>query len=131
MDCRPGRSRSRATSNSACTTQPVCCAEASTPTWQTQLDMYGIHSYAMLVTKVTEGTPGTSPGDVPSGRFDHQLCLPGNSGFGTYYASMPSPSGTKTSFKFLTPLIDIPTWSTYNASAGLTDVSFYDPFAAP
>lgn len=97
----------------------------------TQLDMYGIHSYAMLVTKVTEGTPGTSPGDVPPvGSIINYVYL-GNSGFGTYYASMPSPSGTKTSFKFLTPLIDIPTWSTYNASAGLTDVSFYDPFAAP
>jgi len=50
----------------------------------------------------------------------------GNSGFGTYNSAMPSPTGAKTSFKFLTPLIDIPTWSMYDASAGLTNVVFAD-----
>ena len=50
----------------------------------------------------------------------------GTSGFGTYNSAMPSPTGAKTSFKFLTPLIDIPTWSMYDASAGLTNVVFAD-----
>lgn len=97
----------------------------------TQLDMYGIYSQSILVTKVTDGAAGTSAGDVPPvGSIINYVYL-GNSGFGTYYSSMPSALGGKTSFKFLTPLIDIPTWSTYNASAGLTDVEFYSPFSSP
>lgn len=94
-----------------------------------QVDMFGIRSQALLVTKVTGGTEGTALGEVPpAGSIINYLYF-GDSGFGTYYTSMPSPSGAKTTFKFLTPLIDIPTWSTYNASAGLTDVTLWDPFA--
>jgi len=54
----------------------------------------------------------------------------GNTGFGTYYSSQPTTNGVRTSFKILTPLFDLPTWSMYNASAGLTDVTFFDPFAS-
>jgi hypothetical protein len=97
----------------------------------TQWDMYGNYSQALLVTKVTDGTAGTTPGDVPPVGSLISYVYVGNSGFGTYYSSMPSGSGAKVSFKFLTPLIDIPTWSTYNASAGMSSVSFFNPFAGP
>jgi hypothetical protein len=96
-----------------------------------QLDMYGIHSQSVLVTKVTGGTPGTAPGDVPPVGSVFNYVYFGNGGFGTSYSSMPSQSGNKISFKVLTPLVDIPTWSMYNASAGVAGVSFFDPFAGP
>ncbi|MGV1087259.1 MAG: hypothetical protein ACOYBX_04695 [Mycobacterium sp.] len=92
----------------------------------TQRDMYGNYSQALLVTHVTDGTPGTNPGDVPPVGSVFNYVYFGNSGFGTYNSAMPSSSGAKTSFKFLTPLIDFPTWSTYDASAGLTGVVFAD-----
>ena len=97
----------------------------------TQWDMYGNYSQALLVTRVTEGTAGSAPGDVPPVGSMINYFYVGNSAFGTFYSSMPSGSGTKVSFKFLTPLIDIPTWSTYNASAGMNTVSFFNPFAGP
>lgn len=93
-----------------------------------QLDMFGIHSQAILVTGDTDGIPGTAAGDVPPVGSVINLVHFGNSGFGTYYSALPSPSGTKVSFKFLTPLFDIPTWSTYDATAGLSSVSLVDPF---
>lgn len=97
----------------------------------TQLDMYGIRSQSVMVTNVTSGTPGIATGDVPPVGSIFDYVYFGRSGFGTFYSSMPSPSGNKITFKFLNPLIDIPTWSTYNASAGLTGVSFFDPFVGP
>ena len=97
----------------------------------TQLDMYGIHSQSILVTKVTGGTPGTAPGDVPPVGSVFNYVYFGNGGFGTSYSSMPSQSGNKISFKILTPLVNIPTWSMYNASEGVAGVSFFDPFAGP
>lgn len=94
-----------------------------------QLDMFGIHSQAILVTGTTGGTPGAGAGDVPPVGSVINLMHLGNSGFGTYYSALPSPSGTTVSFKFLTPFVDIPTWSTYDATAGLGSVSLFDPFA--
>ncbi|WP_167100568.1 hypothetical protein [Mycobacterium sp. DL592] len=94
----------------------------------TQLDMYGTYSQAILVTKVTSGTTGTDVGDVPPVGSVFNYTYFGNSGFGTYYADLPSASGDKVAFKILTPVGDIPTWSTYDASAGLGGVSFFDPF---
>ena len=92
----------------------------------TQTDMYGNFSQALLVTEVTDGTAGTAPGDVPPVGSVFNYVYFGNSGFGTYNSAMPSSSGAKTSFTFLTPLIDIPMWSMYDASAGLTGVVFAD-----
>jgi hypothetical protein len=93
-----------------------------------QWDLLGVYSQAMIVTKVTEGTAGTAAGDVPPAGSMLSYVYVGNTGFGTSYWSLPSSSGTKISYKFLTPLIDIPTWSTYNASKGLDTVTFVDPF---
>ncbi|MGY4709197.1 hypothetical protein ACXDF8_06515 [Mycolicibacterium sp. CBM1] len=95
----------------------------------TQLDMYGTYSQAILVTKVTSGTAGTDAGDVPPVGSMFSYTYFGNTGFGTYYADVRSASGDKVTFKILTPLGAIPTWSTYDASAGFGSVSFFDPFA--
>lgn len=54
----------------------------------TQLDMYGTYSQAILVTKVTSGTPpGTGTGDVPPVGSVFNYTYFGNTGFGTYYAT--------------------------------------------
>ena len=94
----------------------------------TQSDMWGNYSQALLVTKVTDGAAGTAVGDVPPVGSIFSYVYFGNSGFGTYYAAMPSPGGTKISFKILTPFFDLPTWSRYDAVAGLDGVTFFDPF---
>ena len=93
-----------------------------------QWDFLGITSKAIMVTQVTEGTPGSAPGNTPPVGSVLNYVYAGNTGLGTSYWSLPSASGTRTSFKFLTPLINIPTWSRYNASAGLEDVTFVNPF---
>ncbi len=89
-----------------------------------QWDLLGISSHAIMVTKVTEGSAGTAAGDVPPVGSVFNYVYFGDSGFGTSYWSLPSPSGAKISYKIRTPIIDIPTWSTYNASAGLDSVTF-------
>lgn len=91
----------------------------------TQLDMYGNYSQAILVTRVTDDGAGVPP----VGSIINYVYY-GNTGFGTYYSSQPMTDGARTSFKILTPLFDLPTWSMYNASAGLADVSYFDPFPA-
>lgn len=93
-----------------------------------QWDWLGIQSQAILVTAVTRGSEGTKPGDVPPVGSMFNFVYLGNSGFGTGYFSLPSPSGTRIRYKLLTPILNIPTWSRYNASAGLSDVTLFDPF---
>jgi hypothetical protein len=93
-----------------------------------QWDLLGTYSQALLVTKVTNGTAGTNAGDVPPVGSVIEYVYFGNTGFGTYYAAMPSPSGDVTTFKLLTPLINIPLFTNYNASKDPSDYTFYDPF---
>lgn len=95
-----------------------------------QWDWVGIYSEAIMVTKVTDGTAGIAAGEVPPVGSVINYVNFGNSGFGSSYWSLPSPSGTKISYKIVTPIIDIPTWSTYNASAGLDTVTFVNPLHA-
>ena len=93
-----------------------------------QWDLLGIYSQAILVTKVTDGTAGTAVGDVPPAGSVLNYVYVGDTGFGTSYWSLPSESGsTKISYKILTPIIDIPTWSTYNASKGIDTVTLVNP----
>lgn len=92
-----------------------------------QWDLLGLYSEAIIVTKVNEGEAGTAAGDIPPVGSVFNYVYFGDSGFGTSYWSLPSPSGTKISYKILTPLFAIPTWSTYNASAGMDTVTFADP----
>lgn len=95
-----------------------------------QWDWMGISSQAILVTDVTDGEAGTEVGDIPPVGSVLSYVYFGRLGFGTSYWSLPSPSGTRTSFKILTPLIDIPTWSSYDASAGLDSVMLVNPLHA-
>lgn len=93
-----------------------------------QWDMLGTSSTAILVTGVTDGTAGTDPGDVPPVGSMFEYDFLGNTGFGFYYAVMPSPSGDVIRFRILTPLLDIPLRSRYNAVSGLEGASLFDPF---
>ena len=94
----------------------------------TQSDWFGKYSEAVLVTNDTAGTAGTAAGDVPPVGSVFNFLYYGNSGFGTFYSAMPSPSGDVISYKFVTPFGDIPVYTTYDAAAGLTADSFFDPF---
>lgn len=93
-----------------------------------QWDLFGITSQGIIVTKVTEGTAGSDIGEIPPVGSVLNYLQFGNTGFGTSYWSLPSESGTKISYKIVTPILEIPTWSTYNASAGMDTVTFLDPF---
>lgn len=93
-----------------------------------QWDWLGISSQAMVVTNVVEGESGTGDGDVPPVGSVLSYVSFRHFGLGTSYWSLPSSSGTRTSFKILNPLFDIPTWSSYDASAGLDTVTFGNPF---
>ncbi|GAA2770294.1 hypothetical protein GCM10010533_01300 [Mycolicibacterium pallens] len=94
----------------------------------TQWDLLGIVSQAILVTKVTDGTAGTESGQVPpvGSRFEYASF--GNSGFGFYYSAMPAESGDVIRFNLVTPLGNIPLYTTYNEALNPDDYSFYSPF---
>ena len=92
-----------------------------------QWDLLGIYSQAILVTEVTAGTAGTAVGDVPPVGSVLNYVYFGDTGFGSSYWSLPSSSGTKTSYKILLPVFSIPTWSTYNSSAGIDSVTLVNP----
>lgn len=93
-----------------------------------QWDLLGGYSTAILVTGVTDGTVGTGPGDVPPVGSMFNYVYFGNTGFGSYYAVMPSPSGDVIRLRIMTPIFDIPLRTTYNAVSGLDTVNLYDPF---
>ncbi len=96
----------------------------------TQWDLFGVHSQALLVTNVADGTVGTAPGDVPPVGSVFDYVYLGNTGFGTFYSAMPSSSGAVTTFKLLTPLVDIPGSTKFDASTDPGDYDFYDSFAS-
>ncbi len=93
-----------------------------------QWDLLGFHSHAIMVTGVSDGTAGTAPGEIPPVGSVFNYVYFGDAGFGTSYWSLPSPDGTEIAYKILTPLVDIPTWSRYDASAGLESVTLFNPF---
>ena len=91
--------------------------------------MLGIHTQAVMVTKVTEGTAGTGDGDVPPVGSVFNYVYFGNSGFGTIQSVIPGPTKDLISFKLMTPLGIVPLYSLHKRAVGRTDVSFFDPFA--
>ena len=93
-----------------------------------QWDAFGIHSRALLVTRVTEGNAGTGPADIPPVGSVFNFVTSGDSGYGALHSVVPSPSGDLTSFQFLTPERDIPMPSTNSPAADRTKVTFYTPF---
>lgn len=92
-----------------------------------QWDNTGGHHEAILVTNVTSGTGGVTAGDIPpvGSVFDFRSIFPGTSDF---YSSMPGPQGDLIASSFVTPFGFIPFWNSYDASAGVRDYTYVDPY---
>ncbi len=56
-------------------------------------DMAGVHTQAILVTRVLDGTPGTAPGEVPPVGSVYNVMYQKNDRKYVLYSSLPSPSG--------------------------------------
>lgn len=95
---------------------------------ETQWDMLGIHTQAVMVTNVTEGTAGTGDGDVPPVGSVFNYVYFGDSGFGTVQSVIPGPTNDLISFKLLTPLGVVPLYSLRKPAVNRTEVHFADPF---
>jgi hypothetical protein len=85
-----------------------------------QWDAFGIHSEAIMVTKVTQGSVGEVP---PVGSVFTRLSS-GDTGFGSAESVMPTASGDLTSFKLVTPWGDIPMPSTLRPAKNRTEVTY-------
>jgi len=81
----------------------------------------------ILITKVNAGTPGTDSTDVPpvGSVFNSQQSL--IRGFGRFYSAIPSPTGTVITNEIVTPFGSIRIPTSYDATAGLADATYYDP----
>lgn len=92
-----------------------------------QWDNIGGHNEAILVTKVTGGEAGVTAGAIPpvGSVFNFRSSFPGISDF---YSSMPGPQGDLVAASFVTPFGFIPYWTSYDASAGLRDYTYVNPF---
>ncbi len=93
-----------------------------------QWDLFGIYSNAIMVTKVTSGTAGTDPGNVPPVGSIYSFVTPGNGGFGTVHSTVPATSGDVSSYMVKTPLGNIKLPSTTTTAAGRVPTLFYSPF---
>jgi hypothetical protein len=95
----------------------------------THSDVFGNYSEAVLVTNVTSGTAGTAAGQVPpvgsEFNFLYNSNLPAT---GIIFSDLAMPSGNVTRETFVTLLGHITIPTSISPSAGLTDVSFFDPF---
>lgn len=94
----------------------------------TQHDLFGIQSRAVLVTDVTDGVAGITPGDVPPVGSVFNVMLLGDSGFGTVQSVLPTPSRDVKTFAFATPLGNVPVFYARKRVPDRIDVSFLDPF---
>lgn len=97
----------------------------------TQWDLFGVYSESLLITNVAEGTAGTEAGQVPPVGSVYEFVYFGSNRFGTAYSAMPSEPCDVLAFKLLTPFGGIPLFTRYNATGGLADVSYFDPFVTP
>lgn len=94
----------------------------------TQWDWSGNSSQAILVTNVTSGSAGTGEGEVPPVGSVFNANYYGDNGYGLAYSSMPDPDGDVISYEFVTPYGSIPLYTTYNASEGLAEYEYDNPF---
>ena len=90
-----------------------------------QWDAFGIHSEAILVTRVTQGGVGEVP---PVGSVFTRVSS-GDTGFGSAQSVVPTASGDLTSLQLVTPWGDIPMPSTLRPAKSRTEVSYYSPFS--
>lgn len=93
-----------------------------------QWDLLGIHSRALLVTNVSEGTAGTGAGDVPPVGSTFNWVSPARGGFGIAHSTVPAATEDVTSYSLLTPLGDFAFPALRIPAEGRTDVRFYSPF---
>jgi hypothetical protein len=96
-----------------------------------QWDWLGGSSDAILITKVTSGTPGVLPWNVPpvGSVFNARQTYGIDTGLSEYYSSIPSPLGSLVTYGVVTPLGFLPLFLPNDLSAGLSDAVFVDPFA--
>lgn len=93
-----------------------------------QWDLFGVYSNAIMVTKVTSGTAGTDPANVPPVGSIYSFVNPGNGGFGTVHSTVPAASGDVSSYMVKTPLGNIKFPSTTTTAAGRVPTLFFSPF---
>jgi hypothetical protein len=93
-----------------------------------QWDWVGIHSKAILITSVTQGTAGTGVEDVPPVGSIFNFVYLGQTGLGIAQSVIPTSSGDLISFKIITPSGDIPLFSFYRENAGSAAVDLKDPY---
>lgn len=94
----------------------------------TQWDAFGIHSKALLVTRVAEGSAGSGPDEIPPPGSVFNFLTSGDSGFKSAHAVIPSPFGDTTSFEIATARGEIPLPSSNVPAAARTKVTFFSPF---
>jgi hypothetical protein len=94
-----------------------------------QWSLGGGYNEAVLVTNVTDGTPGTDAGQIPPIGSQLNFVYSPLGGLGMFYSAMPSDAGDVLTFKILTGHRNITIPARYNAIKGLGDVTYYDPFA--
>ncbi len=96
-----------------------------------QWDWFGGSSEAILITKVTSGTAGPLPWNVPpvGSVFNARQPYGINLGFSDYYSSIPTLLGDLVTYGLVTPFGFIPMFLPNYLSAELNDAAFVDPFA--
>ena len=92
--------------------------------------LFGLQSTGMLITKVTAGTSGSGPGDVPPAGSVFNFLQSKTPGFERFYSALPSPSGNVITNLLVTPFGPIRVPTRYDAAAGLDEVTYADPYVA-
>lgn len=92
--------------------------------------LFSVQNTGMLITKVTSGTPGSGPGDVPPVGSVFNFLHSRVPGLERFYSALPSPTGNLITNMLVTPLGNIHVPTKYDAAAGLGDVTYVDHFAA-
>lgn len=90
----------------------------------TQWDAFGVHSTALLITRVAQGGD-----DVPPAGSIFNFVRSDRGGFGSAHSTVPRQSGNLTSFTLVTPWGDVPMPATFVPVGRRTPVVFNSPFA--
>ncbi len=96
-----------------------------------QWDWFGGNATAILVTKVTSGSAGVLPWNVPpvGSVFNARQAYGVDLGFSDFYSSIPTVLGDLVTYETVTPFGVIPLFLPNYLSAGLSDAVFVDPYA--
>ena len=95
-----------------------------------QWDWFGGTANAILITKVTSGSAGVLPWNVPpvGSVFNFRQPYGISLGFSDFYSSIPTPLGSIVVYQTVTPFGVIPNLLPNDLSKGLSDVDFVNPF---